>query len=628
MWRPTLWILVVGVCDTADMFLKRNKRYKDGKLHIYYTLNESVRISKRRVVQRTVLHLGELTTSQCHRWRHTIDVLNEKSEARQMELLTEEEHQRRGCPEGPDVVAIRLSSLQVCNSREFGSCWIGVKLWQMLGMDQFWKDRLGGLRGEVPWEKVAELLAVNRLCDPGSELNVHEKWYAKTGMSLLLDCDDAVAEKDRLYRCLDRLVEHKEALEGHLKHKWGELFAADFEVLFYDLTSTYFEGLMDEVPKAKRGYSRDHRPDCKQLVIAIIVTSEGFPVSYEIFDGNTRDTESLEKMMNLVEGKYGKAKRTWVFDRGVVSEENLRKIRERCCTYVVGTPRSQLKAFEAELLGQDWCHVRGQVEVKLRRGENGDMYIIARSVLRRAKENAIRQRRMRKLYDSLKELAVSVKQGHVRRYDVLIKRLGRLQERHAQVFDFVEISHVRDNEDIKQFSFRLKREALKKAYSRDGIYLLRTNLSEEDPAKLWEQYIHLTEVESAFRALKSEVKLRPVYHWAEPRVEAHVMLAFIGYAMWVCLKCKLKTLAGSLSPRQMIELFRSIQLVEVWFDTVDGRRICLPRITMPELKHQIVLEQINWKLPKQPPPRIYTHRACAAPEQRFREKCSGDSQVN
>ena len=590
------------------MFLKPNKRFKDGKDHVYYTLNESIRIGKRRVVQRTILHLGELTTSQCHRWRHTIDVINERSEARQMELLTEEEHQRRGYPEDPDVVAIRLSSVQVCNCREFGSCWIGVKLWQILELDRFWAERLGELRGEVPWEKVAELLSVNRLCDPGSELSVHEKWHPKTGMNLLLDCDDAVAEKDRLYRCLDRLLAHKGALEEHLRCKWGELFQADFEVLLYDLTSTYFEGLMEEVSKARRGYSRDKRPDCKQLVIALIVTAEGFPLAYEVFPGNTRDVQSLETMLNQVEAKYGKARRTWVFDRGVVSEDNLQKLRERHGTYVVGTPRSRLKEFEGGLQRQDWKHVRGQVEVVLRSGDDGDTYVIARSVKRRAKENAIRRRRMRKLYDSLNSLAISVEQGYVRHYDVLVNRLGRLEERYAQVFGFVEISRTRDNEDIKQFAFRLNRHALKKAYRQDGTYLLRTNLIENDPAKLWEQYIQLTEVESAFRALKSEIKLRPINHRIEPRVEAHVMVAFMGYAMWVCLKWKLKGMAGSLSPRQAIELFRSIKLVEVWFDTIDGRRICLPRITMPEPDHQIVLEQFKWNLPEQPPPRIYTRR--------------------
>jgi transposase len=592
------------MCNTAGMFLKPNSRIKDGKEHIYYTLNESLRVG-RRTIQRTILHLGELTTGQHHRWQHTIEVVNERSEARQMEMLTDVEHQRRGCPNDPDVVAIRLSSLQVRNSREFGSCWVGVKMWQLLELDHFWSEQLGELRGDVPWEKVAELLAVNRLCAPGSELNVHERWYPKTAMGFLLDCDDAVAEKDRLYRCLDRLVEHKADLETHLKNKWGELFHADFDVLLYDLTSTYFEGLMNQVPKAKRGYSRDHRPDCKQLVIALIVTPEGFPLSYEIFDGNTRDVKSLDVMMDRVEAKYGKANRTWIFDRGVVSEENLEKVRQRGGTYVVGTPRSRMKDFEGELLGRGWLEVRGDVEVKLRPGADGDMYVIARSGKRKAKENAMRRGPMRKLYDSLTDLAASIRNGHVRHYDVLIKRLGRLEERYTQVFGFVEIGHTRQDEDIKSFTFRLKRQALRKAYSQDGVYLLRTNLTETDPAKLWEQYIQLTEVESAFRTLKSDIGLRPIYHWVEPRVEAHIMLAFVGYAMWVCLKWKLKSLAASLSPRQMLELFRRIQLVEVWFDTVDGRRICLPRITVAEPEHQLILDQIKWSLPEQPPPRIY-----------------------
>lgn len=596
--------MVLALCDTAGMFLKANTRIKDGKEHVYYSLNESLRVGP-RTIQRTLLHLGELTTSQHHRWRHTLEVLNEKTESRQMELLTEAEHQRRGCPEDPDLVAIRLSSLAVCNSREFGSCWVGVKLWQLLGLDGFWAQRLGTERGNIPWEKVAELLAVNRLCDPGSELRVHVRWYPKSAMGFLLDCNDAVAEKDRLYRCLDRLVEHKAELEAHLKAKWGELFQADFDVLLYDLTSTYFEGLMEAVPKAKRGYSRDHRSDSKQLVIALIVTPEGFPLSYEVFDGNTRDVQSLHVMLDSVESRYGKAKRTWVFDRGVVSEENLETLRHRGGTYVVGTPRSRLKSFEAELLEKGWHEVRGDVQVKLRHGADGDMYVIARSGKRRAKENAMRRGPMRKLYDSLKDLAASIAKGHLRRYDVLVKRLGRLEERHVQVFGFVEISHTRNHEDINSFAFRLKRQALRKAYRQDGVYLLRTNLTEKEPAKLWEQYIQLTEVEAAFRTLKSDIGLRPIYHWVGLRVEAHIMLAFIGYAMWVCLKWKLKPVATGLSPRQMLELFRRIQLVDVWFDTVDGRKICLPRITIPEPEHQAILDQLKWSLPAQPPPRIY-----------------------
>lgn len=588
------------------MFLKPNKRKKDGKEHIYYTLNESVRISKRRVIQRTILHLGELTTSQCHRWKQTIEVINEQKQSRPMELLTDDVHAQRGGADDPDVVAIRLSSLQVKNAREFGSCWLGVKLWEQLGLDQFWAKHLEECRGEVPWEKVVELLAVNRLCDPGSELSVHEKWFPRTGMEMLLDVGPAVAEKDRLYRALDRMVAHKDELEVHLREKWGELFQADFEVLLYDLTSTYFEGMVEEVPLARRGYSRDHRPDCKQLVVALIVNAEGFPITYEIFAGNTRDVTTLNAMMNKVENKYGKARRTWVFDRGIISEENLRNLRDRNGCYVVGTLRSRMKDFEGALLGKDWHQVRDQVEVKLRPGDDGDLYVIARSSKRRAKENAMRRRPMRELYDHLVHVRRSIEKGRIKNYDALIKKLGRLQERYAKVFSFVECHHTRNEEGIADFGFELRRSALKKAYRQDGVYLLRTNLTETDPVKLWTQYIQLTEVEAAFRTLKSDVGLRPIYHWTSSRVEAHIMLAVLGYVMWVCLKWTLKSIASSLSPRQVIELFRRIQLVEVWFDTADGRRLCLPRITVPEPEQQTVLDQLRWSLPQQPPPKIYS----------------------
>jgi transposase len=475
----------------------------------------------------------------------------------------------------------------------------------LLELDRFWQERLGELRGEVPWEKVAELLAVNRLCAPGSELSIHERWYAKSGMDILLGCGEAVAEKDRLYRCLDRLVSHKAALESHLKQKWGELFEAEYEVLLYDLTSTYFEGQAVGVSKAKRGYSRDHRPDCKQLVIALIVTPEGFPLSYEIFDGNLRDVKSLEQMLAQVERKYGQTRRTWVFDRGVVSEDNLKKIRERGGTYIVGTRRSQLGEFEKELPDKDWQKVRPQVEVKLRRGADGDIYVMARSGKRRAKENAMKRKPLRKLYESLKKLSVAIEKGRIGRYEIFLKKLGRLQERYTPVFGFMKLEYEHEHKRIKKFSFRLQRQALKQAYRRDGIYLLRTNLTGTDPKRLWEQYIQLTEVESAFRALKSEVGLRPIYHWVEPRVEAHVMVAFMAYALWVGLKWKLKSIAGSLTPRQVLQLFESIQLVDVWFDTVDNRRLCLPRITTPLPEHQLILDQLKWRIPEQPPPRIY-----------------------
>jgi hypothetical protein len=344
------------------MYLKRRVRHKDGKDHVYYAVCESLRVSRRRVVQRQVLHLGELNTTQLDAWQHTIEVIHEDGQRHQRRLFTDREAQ---APEQPDVVEVRLSSFAVKAPRRFGDCWVGCQLWAELGLDQFWQEALAPEAGEVPWEKVLALLVVNRLLAPRTELFVHEKWFGQTAMDLLLDTDAAVANKDRLYRCLDRLLAHKVALEQHLAARGKDLFGASFDVLLYDLTSTYFEGQAEAVPKARRGYSRDHRPDCRQLLIALIVSAEGLPLTYEIFPGNRLDRSTLSQVLDAVESKYGKARRVWVFDRGVVSEANLQLLRERGAHYLVGTPKSQLKAYEQKLLAGTWQAVSPEVEVQL-----------------------------------------------------------------------------------------------------------------------------------------------------------------------------------------------------------------------------------------------------------------------
>ena len=329
------------------MFLKTHRIRKDGKEHIYYSLCESLRVSRSRVTQRTVLHLGELNTTQLDRWQRTIETVHEDGQRHQMRLFTDREGQ---APDAADVAEVILSSLVVRRPRRFGDCWIGCKLWEQLGLRLFWEQALGEERGAVSWAKVVELLAVNRLCAPRSELSVHEKWFPQTAMDLLLDTDASVAEKDRLYRCLDRMIGHKEALEQHLAAQWRDLFAASFDVLLYDLTSTYFEGQAVAVEQARRGYSRDHRPDCLQVLLAVIVTPEGFPLSYELLPGNVRDAATLDGALAALERKHGRARRIWVFDRGVVSEANLEQLRQRGAQYVVGTPRHQLKQYEQQLL--------------------------------------------------------------------------------------------------------------------------------------------------------------------------------------------------------------------------------------------------------------------------------------
>jgi len=579
------------------MYLKAHERFKDGKRHVYYSLTESLRVSRKRVVQRTVLHLGELNTTQVERWQRTIEAVHEDGQRRQMRLFTDREGQVPVAAE--DVAEVILSSLVVRRPRRFGDCWIGCKLWEELGLRAFWDDVLSEQRAEVPWAKVVELLVVNRLCDPRSELFIHEKWFPQSAMDLLLDCDAAVAQKDRLYRALDRILAHKDALERHLAQKWRDLFGASFDVLLYDLTSTYFEGDAEEVEKAARGYSRDHRPDCAQLVIAIVVTPEGFPLSYEVFEGNRADVTTLEAMLDQVEAKHGRARRIWVFDRGIVSEANLRTLRERGGQYVVCTPRHQLEAQEQQWLEGTWQQINPSVQVQLVEQEQ-ETYVLARSVERANKEQAMRWRQIRGLMRDLVKLRRSICRGTLVDPDKILMRLGRLSERWPRAWRYVAAEWKEP-----KLSWRWDRQALRLAQHRDGAYLLRTNLSDHSPEALWRMYVQLTEVEAVFRTLKSELAIRPIWHWVGPRVEAHVMVAFVGYCLWVCLKQKLKAAAPGLSPWQLLDQFKRIVQVEVWFKLKTGGAICLPRITQPEAAQALLLHQMGWALPEQPPPRVY-----------------------
>jgi len=580
------------------MFLKANRRTKDGKSHVYYSLNESVRISRQRVVQRRVLHLGELNTTQLDRWQRTIETIHEDGQRHQLRLFTDREG---GAPQADDVVEVVLSSLRLCRPKQFGAPWVGCRLWAELELDQFWQEALGEEAGDLAWAKVVELLAVNRLCAPRSELSLHEKWFPQVAMDFLLETDARVAEKDRLYRCLDKLGAHKAALEQHLTRRWRDLFGARFELLLYDLTSTYFEGEVAGVDKAQRGYSRDHRPDCKQIVLALIVTPEGLPLSYEVFAGNRADTTTLAEILEAVEAKHGRAERVWVFDRGLVQEANLAALRERGARYLVGTRKSELRRHDQRLLAGDWQQVSDAVRVQLV-AANGETYVLAQSAPRAQKEAAMRTRALHGLMRDLVRLRQSLRHGPLTDPEKLRHRLGRLHERWPQAWRYVKL----DVEELR-LRWRWDREALQRAAARDGAYLLRTNLTATDPAQLWQQYIQLTEVEAAFRALKSELALRPIWHWKPERVEAHVMVAFLGYALWVTLKQTLRRVAPALTPWQVLELLGRLQLIEVWFKTRDARALCLLRITEADAAQAALLHQLGWRLPDQPPPKIYQH---------------------
>ena len=591
-------------CDNAAaMFLKRRTRQKDGKEHVYYSVCESLRVHHGRTVQRQLLHLGELNTTQRESWQHTLDVLHEDGSRHQRRLFTDREG---AAPAEDDVVEVKLSSFAVKQPRRFGECWTGCHAWEQLDLREFWQTQLGDCAGEVPWAKVLELLAVNRLLAPRSELFVHEKWFAQTAMDLLLDTDSAVAGKDRLYRCLDRIVAHKPALEQHLAQKWRDLFGTTFDILLYDLTSTYFEGQAPEVSSAKRGYSRDHRPDCLQVVLALVVTPEGFPLTYEVFPGNTLDRASLGTILDSVEQKHGKARRVWVFDRGIVSEDNLALLRERGAHYLVGTPKRKLQSYEQRLLEGPWTQASAEVEVQLVPADD-EVYVLCRSAARRAKERALRLRWLRGLIGDLRALRRRVTQGRLKDPDLVWQQIGRFSERHPQAWRWASVEYVAPTgeADTGTVKWTWDREAFRRAAHAEGAYLLRAHWTEKDPAKLWETYMQLTEAEAAFRTMKSEIKVRPIWHWTEPRVHAHLMIAFLGYCLWVYLKKCCQGAAPSLTPWALLDQIGRIVLVEVWFELRDGRAICLPRITQPEPAQAALLAQLGWTLPAQPPPRVY-----------------------
>jgi len=582
------------------MFLRSTNRRKDGKDHRYFSIVENHRLAGGKTVQRTVLYLGEINDQQQAAWRRTLDVFIEDEERyATMSLFPDD---RELPADALDSVPVKLSGLELRRPRVFGNCWLACELWHQLGLDEFWQQRLPEAREGVSWEKVLRLLVANRLLDPGSEFRVHRQWFVDSAMDELLETNFAVAEKDRLYRCLDRVLEHKQELFVWLKQKWADLFHADFEVLLYDLTSTYFEGEMEQNPKAKRGYSRDQRPDCLQLVIALVVTPDGFPLAYEVMNGNTSDRTTLRDFLKKIEETYGKAQRVWVMDRGIPSEAILKEMREpeRQTFYLVGTPKGRINQHEKKWLELPWQKVRDSVEVKLYQHE-GELYVLAKSAGRQAKEIAMRRKRLVRLLRKLRAMRRSLPKR-----DQLLLRIGAAKKEAGRAFGFVKIQIPKAGQAVTRetFSFEVDKTKLKAAQQRDGHYLLRSNLTGEDPAMLWTRYVQLTQIESVFRSLKSELGIRPIYHQLEHRADAHVLIAFLAYCLQVTLKNRLLIYAPGLTPAAVLEKLATVQMVEVWIPMVDGRWLVLPRHTQPDKDVQAVLDHLRLALPSQPPPRV------------------------
>jgi len=576
------------------MFLRPNNRTKDGKPHTYWSLVETVRTAD-GPRQRTLCYLGELNGSAQDRWLKTIEVFNEQGESRQLKLFPAEVEPPE---DDPNVARVLLNRVRLERSRQFGNCYVGLDLWKRLELDRFYEELVDEKHADVPWSRIAALLAINRLCEPTSELAVEERWYPATALDDLLGIAEGKVNDTRLYRCLDRLIPHKTQLERHLRQRYGELFATTFDVLLYDLTSSYVEGEAENNPMMRRGYSRDHRGDCKQVVIALIVNEDGFPLSYETFDGNRADVTTLETVIRMVERKYGKARRVWIFDRGIISEDNLKALRKRDGQYLVGTPRAKLKQFEKQLLDGEWEKIRPDVEVQRVTTPSGDeTYILCRSTARKAKETAIRNRVSTSMEKTLGQLEKRIASGKLKDRSKIERMLGKIQARHPSVNDLYKVA-VQEKSDGLRLEWKLIEERRAWRDAREGAYLLRTNLKEERTEELWKKYIQLTEAEAVFRALKSELAIRPIFHQKEHRVKAHILVAFLGYALWVTFKHLLKRKSSDLSPARALALLSTLHSADIILPTTDGREIRLRRITTPNPEQQLLLDQLGIILPE------------------------------
>ncbi len=584
------------------MFLRANKRFKDGKEHRYWSIVENRRTPGGRVVQRQVLYLGEINDSQRAAWCRSIDVFREGQDIPEQMAIFPEDRQAPALD--CDVVQIKLSELQLHRPRQWGACWLACQLWDQLALDEYWSDKLRPSRKGTRWLNVLKTLVCYRLIDPGSEWRLYRQWYEQSAMGDLLGEDFALVQSDKLYRCLDKVLAHKEAMFSYLRARWQDLFNVDFNVQLYDLTSTYFECEPPPEGKRKLGYSRDKRSDCVQVIIALIVTPEGFPLAYEVMPGNTSDKTTLSDFLAKIERQYGKAQRTWVMDRGIPTEETLQVMREAepAVHYLVGTPKGRLTQLEKAFLKCPWEKVREAVEVKLL-AKDGEIYVLAKSVGRMDKERAMRRRRLKKLWKRLHQL----QQQKLTRDQLLIK-LGAAKKEAGRAYYLVDIQLPEKDQDVtaQTFHFSLRKKKLRHLRRREGRYLLRSNLSAKDPALLWQYYLQLIEIEQAFKELKSDLSIRPIYHQKETRIEAHIFVAFIAYCLQVTLKQRLRSLAPGLTPRAVLEKFAAIQMVDVHLPTTDGRHLVLPRYTQPNKDQQLLLSQLKLQLPDQPPPKIYS----------------------
>jgi transposase len=594
------------------MFLKAHTRRKDGKANRYFSLVESVR-TVRGSQHRTLAYLGELNSSTEAAWRRSISVFNGDGIERQLELFAAD---TPDVPDGERVVRVRLDGVRWERPRDFGEIFLANHLWRLLRLDQALTDCIETGDEDVPWPVMAFILTAARLISPSSELAIEQQYYPRTALEDITGIPAEKVNTDRLYRTLDQLLPHKGTLETHLKARLGTLFAEPCDLLLYDLTSTYFEGLSEGNPDAARGYSRDHRPDCAQIVIGLVVTRSGLPLAYEVFAGNRSDSTTLSEIMQRMEELHGKAERVWVFDRGVASEKNLEALRASGGLYLVGTPRTLLRKVERRLLDEDFVTIREGIAVKVVPAPDGsrDTFILCRSAQRREKEAAIYDRFEKKMESGLERLVKSIESGRSRSRDILQQRLGRLRLTCSRVARAYIVEVDGDGNSIK---LRWRKDEEKSAYLRQvqGSYLLRTNLVGQSESELWKMYMQLNDAEAAFRTLKQDLAIRPIHHQLQDRVKAHVLVCFLAYALHRTLDALSRPKGLRKSPRQILAQLATIKSGDIILPLTDGRELCLRRVSRPDRSQAELLAQLGLDLP---------HKIGTDSVSDTRQKCSTD----
>jgi transposase len=592
------------------MFLRRCERRKDGKVHTYWALVESHRTAKGSR-QRVVAYLGELKPSERAGWAELGRRLDRKQ--RPQPSLFDPPAVEDAADDEP--VLVDLKGVRLERLRDFGDAWLARGLWRLVGLDVLLEQLLPQGREDVPWPLVVAILVIARFCEPSSELHIEHTWYRRSALEELLGVPVAKVYTDRLYQGLDLLLLHKAVLEKHLKERLGNLFDLKYDLLLYDVTSTYFEGQCQGNPKAKRGYSRDSRPDCLQVCIGLVVTEEGIPLGYEVFAGNTHDSKTIPDIVVAMEAKYGQAQRIWVLDRGMVSERNLEFLRDRGGQYIVGTPKAMLRKFESALAAGDWHTVQDGVEVKLVAGPDGaETFVLARSADRRAKEKAMHQRFLERLEAALHKLRVAAESGRLRDPAVANRRLGRLLQRYQRAAAAFEVKiAVVPAVEPEPGKRKKKTPCLAITWTRgeswhswaelsEGCYLLRTNLVGVDACTLWKRYIQLTDAEWAFRIHKDELAIRPIWHRKDERVQAHILVCFLAYVLWKTLAQWMQRSGLGDAPRTLLDELAKIKSGDVVLPTqsADGRPgqpVRLRCVTTPDAAQKVLLNRLGVTLP-------------------------------